>query len=82
MYLLRGEILILFSIWRFLSVLHSRKRNKCSALNAYLYHANLIVTDHCLCGYDNANGEHYLLHRFVVMRIITYFIEITPNLHV
>ena len=28
---------------RFLSVLHSRMRNKCSALNADLYHANLIV---------------------------------------
>ena len=28
---------------RFLSVLHSRMRNKCSVLNADLYHANLII---------------------------------------
>ena len=33
---------------RFLSVLRSRMRNKCSALNADLYHANLIVNYNCL----------------------------------
>ena len=34
----------------FLNVLHSRMRNKCSALNADLYHANVIVNYNCLCG--------------------------------
>ena len=46
---------------RFLSVLHSSMRNKCSALNADLYHANLIVNYNCLCGYFNENAEHYKL---------------------
>ena len=35
---------------RFPSVLHARIRNKCSALNADWYHANLIVNYNCLCG--------------------------------
>ena len=60
---------------RFLSVLHSRMRNKCSALNADLYHANLIVNYNCLCGYFNENAEHYLLHCniFTLSRIIMLF---------
>jgi hypothetical protein len=60
---------------RFLSVLHSRMRNKYSALNADLYHANLIVNYNCLCGYFNENAEHYLflckrftLSRFLIVR--------------
>jgi hypothetical protein len=60
---------------RFLSVLHSRMQNKCSALNADLYHANLIVNSNCLCGHHNENAEHYLLHcnRFTITRIIMLF---------
>ena len=60
---------------RFLRVLHSRMRNKCSALNADLYHANLIVNYNCLYGYLNENAEHYLLHcnSFTVTRIIMLF---------
>ena len=60
---------------RFLNVLHSRMRNKCSALNAVLYHANLILNSNCLCGHHNENAEHYLLHcnRFTVTRIIMLF---------
>jgi hypothetical protein len=60
---------------RFLSVLHSRMRNKCSALNADLYNANLIVNYYCLCGYFNEHAEHYLLHcnRFTLSRIIMLF---------
>ena len=42
---------------RFLSVLHSRMRNKYSALNADLYHVNY----NCLCGYSNENAQHYSL---------------------
>jgi hypothetical protein len=58
---------------RFLSVLHSRMRNKCKALNGDLYHANLILN--CLCGHHNENAEHYLLHcnRFTVNCIIMLF---------
>jgi hypothetical protein len=50
-------------------------QNKCSALNADLYHANLIVNFNCLCGYLNENAEHYLLHcnSFTVTRIIMLF---------
>ena len=50
-------------------------RNKCSALNADLYHANLIVNYNCLCGYFNENAEHYVLHcnRFTLSRIIMLF---------
>ena len=50
-------------------------RNKCSALNADLYHANLILNSNCLCGHRNETAEHYLLHcnRFTVTRIIMLF---------
>ena len=48
---------------------------KCSALNADLYHANLIVNFNCLCGYLNENAQHCLLHcnSFTVTRIIMLF---------
>jgi hypothetical protein len=54
---------------------HQTLRNKCSALNADLYHANLNVNYICLCGYFNENAEHYLLHcnRFTLSRIIMLF---------
>jgi hypothetical protein len=50
-------------------------RNKCSALNADWYHANLIVNSNCICGYLNENAEHYLLYcnSFTVTRIIILF---------
>ena len=50
-------------------------QNKCSALNADLYHANVIVNYNCLCGYFNENAEHYLLHGniFTLWRIIMLF---------
>jgi hypothetical protein len=50
-------------------------RNKCSALNADLYRAHLIVNYNCLCGYVNENAEHYLLHSnmFPLSRIIMLF---------
>jgi hypothetical protein len=58
-------------------------RNKCSALNADLYHANLIENYNCLCGYFNENAEHYLLHcnRFTLSRIInsTWKVRILVN---
>ena len=33
-------------------------QSKCNALNADLYHANVIVNYNCLCGYFNENAEH------------------------
>ena len=58
--MLREEILNIILLGdRFLNVLHSRIQNKCSALNADLYHANVIVNYNCLCGYFNENAEHY-----------------------
>ena len=67
---------------RFLSVLHSRMRSKCSGLNADLFHTNLIVNSNCLCGHHNENAEHYLLHcnRFTVTRIIMLFEKNKLNL--
>ena len=60
---------------RFLSVLHSRMRSKCSGLNADLFHTNLIVNSNCLCGHLNENAGHYVLHcnSFTVARIIMLF---------
>ena len=40
-------------------------RNKCSALNVDLYHANLIVNYNCLCEYFNENAEHYFTGTWV-----------------
>jgi positive regulator of sigma E activity len=37
----------------YVGVLHSRMQNKCSAINADLFHANLIVNFNCLCGHHN-----------------------------
>ena len=55
---------------RYLSVLHTRIRNKCSALKEDLYRTNLILNPNCICGYQNDNAEHYLLYcnRYIVYR--------------
>jgi hypothetical protein len=39
-------------------------RNKCTALNADLYHANLIVNYNCLCGYFNE-----LVHTILINKV-------------
>ena len=53
---------------RYLSVLHTRIRNKCSALKEDLHSANLISNANCICGYQNENAEHFLLfcNRYIV----------------
>jgi hypothetical protein len=48
-------------------------RNKCSALNADLYHANLIVNFNCLCGYVNENASSITCCTFTVTCIIMLF---------
>ena len=47
---------------RLYSVLHTRLRNRCSALQADLFKANLIQNANCSCGFINENVEHYLLY--------------------
>jgi hypothetical protein len=40
----------------------TRIRNKCSALRNDLFHANLIHSQSCSCGYSTENTEHFLLY--------------------
>lgn len=47
---------------RYINILHTRIRNKCSALNSDLYHANLVPNSYCACGFFNENAEHFLLY--------------------
>ena len=46
---------------RYLCILHTRLRNACSALNGDLFHANLVPSSYCGCGYPNENSEHFFL---------------------
>lgn len=47
---------------RYLNVLHSRLRNKCSSLNFDLYRCNLVPNATCNCGDNNETVDHYMLH--------------------
>ena len=55
---------------RYLSVLHTRIRNKCSSLKEDLHSTNLISNPNCICGYQSENANHYLLfcNRYIVYR--------------
>ena len=55
---------------RYLSVLHTRIRNKCSSLKEDLHSTTLISNPNCICGYQSENAEHYLLfcNRYIVHR--------------
>ena len=55
---------------RYLSVLHTRIRKKCSSLKEDLYRTNLISNPTCICGYRNENADYYLLfcNRYIVYR--------------
>jgi hypothetical protein len=44
---------------RYLNVLQSRLRNRCSALNSDLYRANLIPNALCSCGKSDETAKHY-----------------------
>ena len=57
---------------RVLSILHARLRNKCSALRADLYRANLVNDAYCTCGYMRESVEHFLLYcnNFRIQRIV------------
>ena len=45
---------------RHLNILHTRIRNNCSALHNDLFHANLIHSPSCSCGYSTENAEHFV----------------------
>jgi len=57
---------------RYLSVLQTRIRNKCSSLKEDLYSANLISNPNCICNYryPKENVEHFLLfcNRYIIYR--------------
>ena len=57
---------------RYLNVLQSRLRNRCSALNSDLYRANLILNALCSCGKSDETAKHFLLHckNYIVQRNI------------
>ena len=46
---------------RYLNILHTRIRNNCSALHNDLFHANLIHSPSCSCGYSTENAEHFFI---------------------
>ena len=46
---------------RYLNVLQSRLRNRCSALNSDLYRANLIPNALCSCGKSDETAEHFFI---------------------
>lgn len=60
---------------RYLNVLHARLRNKCSALNMDLYHANIKPNAMCQCGYLYENAQHYFLSckNYTAQRNILFF---------
>ena len=69
---------------RYLNILHTRIRNNCSALHNDLFHANLIHSPSCSCGYSTENAEHFLLYckRFDAQRNILYRSLLAANVHI
>ena len=69
---------------RYLSILHTRIRNNCSALRNDLFHANLIHKPSCSCGYSTENAEHFLLYckRFDAQRNILSRFLLAANVHI
>ena len=59
-------------------------RNNCSALHNDLFHANLIHSPSCSCGYSTENVEHFLLYckRFDAQRNILYRSLLVANVHI
>ena len=56
---------------RYLSALHARLRNGCSALRSDLFHANLVQNCQYTCGMGPETAKHYLLEcaRFRIPRV-------------
>ena len=53
---------------RYLNVLQSRLRNRCSALNSDLYRANLIPNALCSCGKSDETAKLF----YYIVKIILY----------
>jgi hypothetical protein len=68
----------------YLNILHTRIRNNCSALHNDLFHANLIHSPSCSCGYSTENAKHFLLYckRFDAQRNILYRSLLAANVHI
>ena len=75
---------VYFDVNRYLNILHTRIRNNCSALHNDLFHANLIHSPSCSCGYSTENAEHFLLYckRFDAQRNLLYRSLLAANVHI
>ena len=67
---------------RFLSIIHTRLRNKCSSLKYDLYRSNIITEKSCNCGALNETVEHYLLYCENYRAYRNKLYEDISNLHV
>jgi hypothetical protein len=69
---------------RYLNILHSRIRNKCSALRNDLFHDNMIHNPSCSCEYSTENAEHFILYckRFDAHIDILYRSLLAANVHI
>ena len=47
---------------RKVNIIHAQLRLKCSKLNAHLFSLHVVESPSCLCGNNNEDSEHYLLH--------------------
>ena len=70
-----------FGISRYASILHSRLRLKCSALNEHLFCMNCIPYPQCVCGYHTETIVHYLCYcpRYAAQRT-TLFASVGPTI--
>ena len=68
----------------YLNILHSRIRNKCSALRNDLFHDNMIHNPSCSCEYSTENAEHFILYckRFDAHIDISYRSLLAANVHI
>ena len=61
-----------FSLDRYSSILHTRLRLNCCALNYYLFRINCVPYPGCICGFQDETINHYFLYclRFAAPRQI------------
>ena len=59
-----------YAIDRYSSILHTRLRLNCCALNYYLFKINCAISPACACGANHESIKHYLLHcpRYAALR--------------
>ena len=61
-----------FSLDRYSSIVHTRLRLNCCALNYYLFRINCVPYPGCICGFQDETINHYFLYcpRFAALRQI------------